>query len=1019
MSFLKNGRGIIQKTGDLSQRGILAQLISVIALTLVYILLFQALLNHIGIIVSVLLVIPVIMVGFYFGRFAGLVAGISGLALNVLLLTGFDGFVISQVTLYWPGYLVVIIIGYFAGYFHDEVLTRKIIKNEIDSRERFITLVNIATKSITGTKKPEDAYYRLISHLANLFVADYAYLIRWDEIDNQAVLIAATKSLENVDFPLPLEPEEAVSLGKIVRSKHSMVIEDAQKSTYRINPSLFKKLSLQTKSALIIPLTIENYTFGAVTLAFDSPRRFISEEILYVELASNQIALALRTLQQQIEIEAQLKEAKALADIERALSESERVGVDKVLQLIVDSAIELIPKANNVILHLLDKEKQTLVPRAVAGFKEKSKGKLNMRLGEGVAGQVISTGKMIRIADVHSDDRFLNQTIPVKYRSLVVAPIKSHDDCIGTISIHSDVANAFDDSEVILLKTLGTQVSLGIDNANLLETTQKNLTEINLLYRISQVLATSLDSNQVMQDVTDLLHQKFGFHNVIIFVVNPESGDLIARWGSGNVAARLVEQGYCLPIGKEIVGHVASTGLPFISNDAQKEGFYRPDQFPPGIKSELAIPILIENQQIIGVLNIQQTSPTLPKQQVNLLSAVADQLAIALNRIDILESLEQRVQQRTHDLVVLYNLITIISENWRLQDLLELSLVLTLETIKADRGIIYLADGGDPPGLKPVVQRGFADGFRIETDSLLGNELAMQVFRQHKSLMLENLGNDPVYAQFKGLNCYAGIPILARGEMRGVFSLFASEKGVFGSDEMALLASIADHLGIGIENSILWEQSRENAALEERNRLARNLHDSVSQLLYSLTLMAGTTRKMLENDPDVDSVKKSVDRLGDTARQALKEMRLLLYELRPAVLDSEGLVSALQNRIETVDERLGIKVDLQADALPELPSFMEDALYHIALEALNNIVKHAECTSASIRFTREKEKIVMEISDSGKGFDTSQRSKGQGLRNIRERVQMLGGEVIVTSHPGGGTRVKVQVKIPSGSMISS
>ena len=269
------------------------------------------------------------------------------------------------------------------------------------------------------------------------------------------------------------------------------------------------------------------------------------------------------------------------------------------------------------------------------------------------------------------------------------------------------------------------------------------------------------------------------------------------------------------------------------------------------------------------------------------------------------------------------------------------------------------------------------------------------------------------------MNSYAGIPIMVRGDMRGVFSLFANQKGVFGPDEMALLTSIADHLGIGIENSILWEQSRENAAIEERNRLARNLHDSVSQLLYSLTLMAGTTKKMLERDPDLDAVKKSVGRFGDTAHQALKEMRLLLYELRPAVLDSEGLVSALKHRIGTVEERLGVKVDVQAKGLPDLPSDMEDALYHIALEALNNIVKHAESKTASIKIARVQGNIVMEISDDGSGFDLNQPRKGQGLRNMQERGQMLGGEVVVDSKPGEGTHVIVKAKIPSGSLVSS
>jgi signal transduction histidine kinase len=403
----------------------------------------------------------------------------------------------------------------------------------------------------------------------------------------------------------------------------------------------------------------------------------------------------------------------------------------------------------------------------------------------------------------------------------------------------------------------------------------------------------------------------------------------------------------------------------------------------------------------------------------NMLNAIADMAGTGLQRIDILETLEERVQQRTHDLVVLYNLITIISENWRLQDLLELSLVLTLETVKADRGIIYLVDGRDTPGLKPVIQRGFADGFQIEDGSLPDDELAQGVLKQHKPLSLENLAKDPAYVKFNGLNSYAGIPIMVRGDLRGVFSLFATEKGIFGADEMALLASIADHLGIGIDNSILWEQSRENAALEERNRLARNLHDSVSQLLYSVTLMAGSVKKMLEQDYDMETIRNSVTRLGNTAHQALKEMRLLLYELRPAVIDSEGLVSALQHRIETVEERLGVKVGLQAKGLPDLPNDMEDALYHIALEALNNIVKHAESTTASIQLTSRKGKIVMEISDQGCGFDPNQTQRGQGLQNMRERVQMLGGEIEIISTPGRGTRVITRVKAPVGSLMKS
>jgi signal transduction histidine kinase len=844
MQLLKNIKEVLRKIQKFGTLQTMPKLLVVLGITLVYIVIFWLLIEPIGPIVSVFLSVPVIVAGLYFGSSVGLLASFIGFALNIYLQTTLGGDTLMQVARSWPGYLAILLIGYFAGYLHDEAVTRKRSIDAVKSRERFIALVNIATKSIMGISNPEEAYYRLVSHLTNLFVADYAHLIRWDDDKERAVLIASTKSLDRDLLPTPLDSEEARIIESALKSGRMMVIKDVQKSNYVINPISFKHLTPQTKSVLVLPLCTSDYQFGVVVLAFNTPYEITPDGSSYVELASNQITLALRTVQQQLEIETQLKEARALAKIARALSESERVGVDSVLQLIVDSAKELIPKAKSVILHLLDDEKKILVPSAVAGYKGKTKGKLNMRLGEGVAGQVMKTGKLITIADVQSDARFLHHATPVKFRSLVVAPIQSHDETIGTISIHSDIANAFDANEVALLETLGTQVSIGIDNANLLET------------------------------------------------------------------------------------------------------------------------------------------------------------------------LEQRVQQRTHDLVVLYNLITIISENWRIQDLLELSLVLTLETVKADRGIIYLTDGKETPDLKPVIQRGFGEGFQIEVGKLPNDKLARKVFETHRPFATDNIAEYPAYAKIDGIKCYAGIPIMVRGDMRGVFSLFASVEDSFGAEEMALLTSIADHLGIGIENSILWEQSRENAAIEERNRLARNLHDSVTQLLYSLTLMAGSTKKMLDRDHDLDDVKNSVSRLGDTAHQALKEMRLLLYELRPAVLDSEGLINALRHRVETVEVRLGMKVDLKANELPELSSDVEDALYHIALEALNNIVKHSESKNAKIEFAIKDGNIVMKISDNGKGFETDRPHSGLGLRNMRERGQLLGGDVEVASTPGKGTQVRVKVKVP-------
>jgi signal transduction histidine kinase len=612
----------------------------VLDLFILYVLLFPFLNAIVGPVSAALVSIPVAAAGWYFGVRTGLIAGLSGVLISSFFLYVYADFGWHELIDGSPGFALVIVVAYIAGYLHDETFARKRVDDQIASRERFIALINIATRNIISTRNPEDASYRLVSHLTNLFVADYAYLIRWDETRKQATLVAATKPLDQPFSPVLLEPDEASIVIAVLQSERPKVIEDVQSSTYVVNPSPFRELSLRTKSALVMPLITKDYCFGTAILAFDSPHSFTPEEVVYIELAGSQIALALRSVQQQLKLEAQFKEAEALAGIERALSESERVGVDEVLQLIVDSAKDLIPKAKNVILHLLDNEQQLLVPRAVAGYREKNKGRLNMRLGEGAAGMVMETGKVITISDVHADPRFLNQTIPVKFRSLVVAPIRSKEQSIGTISIQSDSPNAFNEGEIALLEQLGTQVAIGIDNANLLEATRQNLLEIDILYRISQSLSGSLDPEQLMKEVADLLRQNFGYYHVMVFVVDQESGDLVARQGSGKIATRLIEQGYRLPVGEGIVGHVANTGEPFVTNDVENVVFYAYHPLLEAIKSELSVPIIIDGQ-VIGVLDVQQTSTaSLTEQQLNLLIAVADQLAVALQKANLYNNLQ-------------------------------------------------------------------------------------------------------------------------------------------------------------------------------------------------------------------------------------------------------------------------------------------------------------------------------------------------------------------------------------------
>jgi signal transduction histidine kinase len=321
------------------------------------------------------------------------------------------------------------------------------------------------------------------------------------------------------------------------------------------------------------------------------------------------------------------------------------VGLETVLQLIVDSAKELIPGAEHAVLHLLDSEHGVLVPRAVAGIPDDSKTSLNMHPGEGIAGQVFATGEVINIPDTQVDPKFLDPGIPVKFRSIAVAPIQSKDHCVGTISVQSELPNMFTPDESQLLGALGTQASIAIENANLLETTRQDLKEINALYRVTQGMARSLDPDQLMKDVVEFLYKDFGYYHVQIFVKDSQSGELVARCGAGTIGDQLKEQGFRLPVGEGIVGHVAETGKPFVSNDVDNIIFFQRNPLLPDTQSELTVPIKI-GDQVVGVLDIQRVPPDrLTLRDLNLMIVVADQLAVALQKANLYAELQTALGQ--------------------------------------------------------------------------------------------------------------------------------------------------------------------------------------------------------------------------------------------------------------------------------------------------------------------------------------------------------------------------------------
>ena len=256
------------------------------------------------------------------------------------------------------------------------------------------------------------------------------------------------------------------------------------------------------------------------------------------------------------------------------------------------------------------------------------------------------------------------------------------------------------------------------------------------------------------------------------------------------------------------------------------------------------------------------------------------------------------------------------------------------------------------------------------------------------------------------------VPITVKGRTIGVLDAQSEQLDGFDQTDVEMLQALANQAGIAIENVRLHEQAKHVAVLEERQRLARDLHDSVTQSLYGLNLYAEAAAGHLAIG-QLDQVRQHLDDIQKTAQESLTEIRLLIYELRPPILEQEGLVAALQNRLYSVESRAELKSNLKSNLEERLPLTVEEGLYRIAQEALNNTIKHAHAKNIEISILQDKGTVTMEISDDGKGFDpaTACRDGCLGILSMRERASVQDWDFSVDSSPGMGARIHVKVKL--------
>jgi signal transduction histidine kinase len=427
-----------------------------------------------------------------------------------------------------------------------------------------------------------------------------------------------------------------------------------------------------------------------------------------------------------------------------------------------------------------------------------------------------------------------------------------------------------------------------------------------------------------------------------------------------------------------------------------------------------AIIPLVASGSTIGIIFVGFPEPIFFSPHIiGVFSAVSNMAGNAFYQILTTRALEKIVSDRSLELNTLYQITAVLNQSEDLPATFKQALKKILETTGSTMGSIFLLNEDEnemklvaginiPPNLDALLR-----DLSIE-DSLEG-----RVIRSGKEVICadvtrENLPHQPEAGTLP--ISFHGFPMRIQGRTIGVLSIFGVPGRLLSLDEISLLTSIADHLALSVENYRLRKNSEFTAVLEERARLAREFHDSVTQSLYSATLLSAAARELLKVGK-LSELDANLERLSVVTQLSLKEMRLLVYELRSPALDEGGVLEAIRRRISAVELRAGVDASMEIHNYQPMEVREEEELYRITLEGLNNSLKYSNASHVHISFDLADNNIILNIEDDGVGFDPVEAAEkgGFGIRTMRERTEKLGGHFEIESHDGIGTRLNVRI----------
>ncbi|MCC6175123.1 MAG: GAF domain-containing protein [Chloroflexi bacterium] len=533
---------------------------------------------------------------------------------------------------------------------------------------------------------------------------------------------------------------------------------------------------------------------------------------------------------------------------------------------------------------------------------------------------------------------------------------------------------------------------------------------LRLIGDLARTLTTILDPRQLIERITELITHRFDYFYTTVML--RDGPDLVVRSAHGRdhgyderllgLRCRIGEQG--------VSGWAAAEGQTVVVPDVDADPRFCwawPDH---GIRSATLVP-LQGRERLIGMLEADSDRlDDFPPEDVVLLETLAAQLAIVIENAELLEA-ERKRARRLATVTEIARKVTSILD---LPVLLQQTTELIAERFGYHSVTIFLRDPTDHQWL--VMAAGNSGAVHVPADhrQRVGEGMCGRAAETGQTQLANDTAMNPHFIQGPGLRerSELDVPIEIGGQVLGVLCLASEQTDAFAEDDLPFVETLADQIAVAIENARLVERARELAASDERNRLAREIHDTLAQSLIAVSMELDAMQRLMTEEPS--RVAGVLAHARDLAHRAVEEARHAIWSLRPAPLERQSLTEALTAELASLEqggvvERAALEV--QGEPRPLTPD-VEAALFRIAQEALANVRKHARARRVRAVLTYSGLSVRLLVEDDGVGFtpELGRRSDGGfGLSSIAQRAASIGAELELDSSPGWGTRLRLFV----------